>query len=159
MADKEKLAREVYKVVDEQTERPTEVNVRVTEQKKRLPLPQNIMVFQKVALLTSQQLSDKANRVLMFFFSLSAYENYFSVDVKTIAEELNKSESTVKRGIQELEEYNIIAKFPHPNDHRRNDYYINPHVAWKGNSFARQKALRKLEQVADLQLRLFPGAE
>ena len=51
MTNKEKLAREVYKAVDEQTERPTEVNVRVTEQKKRLPLPQNIMVFQKVDLL------------------------------------------------------------------------------------------------------------
>jgi predicted transcriptional regulator len=156
---KENLARDIYDVTQQHEEtwndnRPTQITINVREEKKRLPLPPNVMVFQKVALLASVQLSDRAIRVLMYFFSISVYENYFSIDQKTITEQLNFSRSTLWRAIEELEKYNIITKYTHPNDNRRTDYFINPHVAWKGNSYARQEALRKLEKETPHQLRL-----
>jgi DNA-binding MarR family transcriptional regulator len=155
---KEKLARNIYDVVQQHDEkysdRPTETIVNIKQQQKRLPLPPSIMVFQKVALLAALQLSDRAIRVLMYFFSISVYENYFSVDQKTITQNLKFSRSTLWRAIEELEGYGIITKYVHPNDNRRIDYFINPHVAWKGNSYARQQALRKIEKETPYQLRL-----
>lgn len=124
---------------------PNEVKVTVSKQKKRLPLPQNVQVFQAFAYLSATKLKASTNRILMLLFAMSAYENYIGMDVKTIAEELELSERSVINGLNELEKYNIIIKFKHPSDKRRHDYFVNPTAMWKGNSFTRMTALKSID--------------
>ena len=81
------------------------------------------------------------------------------MDVKTIQEELNlKSKMTVVQALKELEDNNIIIKIENTQDRRRNDYFINPYTAWKGNSNTRKKMQKNLAMHTS-QLSLFPNTE
>lgn len=120
--------------------------------KKRLPLPPNIMVFQTFAFLAATKLKPSTNKVLMLFFANSGYENYIGMDVKTIAETLSITERTVTTATNELEKYNVIIKTQHPIDKRRHDYFLNPFSSWKGNSDSRKKMM---QIIPDNQLKLF----
>ena len=66
-----------------------EKQINIYNTPKRIPLPANIMVFQAFAYLAATRLKDCSNRVLMLLFSKSGYENFVSMDIVTIAEELN----------------------------------------------------------------------
>ena len=132
---------------------PSEVKVTVSKQKKRISLSANVQVFQAFAYLSATKLKPATNRILMLLFAQSAYENFIGMDVKTIAEELEMSERSVVRGLNELEENNIIIKYKHPSDKRRHDYFLNPTAAWKGNSFTRMKAIKASDPD---QLKMFP---
>lgn len=114
-------------------------------QKKGVKLPPNVMVFQAFAYLAATKLKDSSNRVLMLLFSQSAYENYISMDVKTISEILNYTERSVITALSELVKNNIILKIKHPSDNRRHDYFLNPTSAWKGNSTSRLKMITKMD--------------
>jgi DNA-binding transcriptional regulator GbsR (MarR family) len=81
----------------------------------------------------------------MYFFSKSAYENYIGIDVKTLMEELDVSKPTVTKGLKDLEKNNILVKYKNVNDARRHDYFINPITAWRGNSFTRNEAIKKIK--------------
>ncbi len=137
--DSEKIARGVKNLVPEATE--VKVNIR---NKRAVKLPPNIMVFQTFAFLAATKLKPSTNKVLMLFFASSGYENYIGMDVITISEKLDVSERSVVRSIRELEDNNIIIKTKHPVDKRRNDYFLNPYSAWKGNSYSRKKVLEIL---------------
>jgi DNA-binding transcriptional regulator GbsR (MarR family) len=91
----------------------------------------------------------------MFFFGLSAYENFLGIDIKTISETLEITERSVITALNELEGEKIIIKMKHGIDKRRNDYFINPLAAWKGNSYSRDKRIKTLVQNKQ-QLELFP---
>jgi predicted transcriptional regulator len=86
---------------------------------------------------------------------LSEYENFVSIDVKTISEFLDISELSVKRATKQLTEDNIILKIEHPTDKRRIDYFLNPDSCWRGKSLNRDKAIDKLKKKNKLQLELF----
>lgn len=120
--------------------------------KPRIPLPPNVMVFQTFAYLAATELKPSSNKVLMLFFANSGYENYVGMDVKTIAEILEVSERTVTTATNELEKHNIILKTQHPSDRRRYDYFLNPFASWKGNSESRKKMM---QVIPDNQLELF----
>ena len=92
--------------------------------------------------------------LLMYFFALSQYENFVGIDVKTISEDLELSEVSVKRATKQLTDDNIILKIQHPSDKRRIDYFINPHAAWKGKSLTRDKFLKKAKD-NKMQLDMF----
>lgn len=134
----------------------TIVNIKTAP--KRIQLPPNVMVFQQFAYLAATKLLPSSNQLLMLFFSHSAYENYVGMDVKTISEQLNVNQRTVIRALNELVEHNIIIKLKTVGDARRHDYFINPVAAWKGNSFARKKAITKLAVDPD-QLKMFGESE
>jgi predicted transcriptional regulator len=91
----------------------------------------------------------------MLFFSKTAYENFIGMDVKSIAEALKITERSVISSLNELVENNIIIKVPNVTDKRRNDYFVNPMAAWRGNSFARKKSLTKIEKIDANQLSIF----
>ena len=129
-----------------------EKQINIYNTPKRIPLPANIMVFQAFAYLAATRLKDCSNRVLMLLFSKSGYENFVSMDIVTIAEELNYTERSVIAALNELTENKIIIKTQHPSDKRRNDYFINPVAAWKGNGFTRKK---RIEMIDPAQTRLF----
>jgi predicted transcriptional regulator len=118
----------------------------------RLKLPENVMVFQEFAYTASKFCSGGALRTLMYLFSISGYENLIGIDIKTMAEELNVSEISIQRAMNELVKYNVINKFKNTGDRRRNDYFINPVAAWRGNSFARQKFMEQMEDKKQLSL-------
>ena len=107
-------------------------------------LEDNVMVFQAFAYLAATRLKPSTCKVLFYFFSLSAWENYLQIDVKSISENLSITERSVMSAIKELKENNIVIITPHPSDKRRNDYFINPLAAWKGNSYTRRNTLQKL---------------
>lgn len=121
----------------------------------RPKLAPNVMVFQTFARLASTELTSSANKILMYLFSQSVYENFVGIDVKTLAEELTMSERTVIRSINQLEENGIVLKTRHPTDKRRNDYFINPMGAWKGNSMTRKITLDQLQKEDPDQLHIF----
>jgi len=70
-------------------------------------------------------------RVFFYILSLSKIENFVSIDVKTIAENINITEISVIRATKQLCADNILKKVPHTSDKRRIDYLINPMVEWK----------------------------
>lgn len=125
------------------TKNGTHVSVTVKDQ-RRVPLPPNVMVFQTFAYLAATKMSPAANRILMLFLAMSQYEGAVSMDIKTIMEELDiKSNATVSTALEQLEEYGVIIKIPYLKDKRRNEYYINPIAAWKGNSEGRRLFMRQ----------------
>lgn len=150
----EKVAREVFEVVHDWESR-TETNVTIRTAPKRISLPPNMMVFQAAAYLCATKLNASTNRILMFFFAKSAYENFIGVDIKTICEELKMSKPTVCDGLALLEENNVLIKYQNVHDKRRHDYFINPVSAWKGNSYTRKEKLKVMESANTNQLELF----
>ena len=136
-----------------------EMNVQVTNIVKTRTgkMPDSVFVLQSFARKVSYQKNYSANtfRVLLYFFGLSEYENFVSIDVKTISEFLDISELSVKRATKQLTEDNIILKTEHPTDKRRIDYFLNPDSCWRGKSLNRDKAIDKLKKKNKLQLELF----
>ena len=59
--------------------------------------------------------------------------------------------------VAELKKLNIVIVLPHPNDKRRNEYFLNPTGAWKGKSVDRLKAIKKIHKESgnSLQIGLF----
>lgn len=93
-------------------------------------------------------------RVLFYLISLSEYENFISIDVKTIAENMNMSPLSVKRATKQLSDDNVIKKIDHPSDKRRIDYFLNPMAMWRGKTLNRDKFLIKAK-TQKIQLGLF----
>jgi Fe2+ or Zn2+ uptake regulation protein len=155
--NKEHIAREVFKAIKNSSieSTPEEITVNIRKDIKKIPLPPSIIVFQAAAFLCSTKLNSSANRILMYFFSKSAYENFVGIDVKMLMEELNVSKPTVVNALKDLEDSNILIKYQNVNDKRRHDYFINPITAWKGNSFTRQKQINKIKIEDPKQLDLF----
>lgn len=110
-------------------------------------MPDAVFVLQQFCRDLSKRKNYSANtyRVLMHLFGLSQYENYVSIDVKSISEDIGMNESSVKRATKTLEKDNIIIKIKHPSDRRRIDYFINPMAAWRGKAINRTKSIKKLE--------------
>jgi hypothetical protein len=133
-----------------------DLDIKISVSQKRIKLPPNVMIFQAFAYLAATKLKPTTNRILMFLFSCSGYENYIGMDVITIAEELNITKRSVISGLQELENNKILIKYSNVTDKRRNDYFINPLSAWKGNSFTRKQTIKKIQQDYPAQLNLFP---
>jgi len=119
----------------------------VIKERKEM-MPPFVFVLQDFAGIFSQNLDLPAStyRILFYFFKLMEYENFISIDVESISENLNINKRTVIRAINKLEELNIIKKTLHINDKRRHEYYINPIAAWKGNSRSRIKAMNKIKE-------------
>lgn len=115
----------------------------------------NIQLFQTAAYLAATCLTPSANKILMYFLSQSEFENYISIDQRSIHETLGMSLSSSEKGIKELCDNGIIIKVKHISDKRRNDYYINPMQAWKGKTLNRKMALSKINSEYENQLHLF----
>lgn len=115
----------------------------------------NIQLFQTAAYLAATCLSPSANKILMYFLSISEFENYVGIDQRTLHEELNISLSSTEKGVKELVENGIVIKVKHLSDKRRNDYFINPMQAWKGKAINRKMALSSLSKEMENQLHLF----
>ena len=154
-----KIADDVRSAIKGDNSNPiNDIKVAVRVSQNRTPLPQNVMLFQAFATMAAIKLKPATSQVLMLLFGMSAYENYLSIDVKTIAETLDISERSVIRSLNELVDNKIILKFPHPSDKRRHDYFVNPLAAWKGNSYTRAKKIKSM--IADkTQLQLFDTPE
>lgn len=119
-------------------------------------MPDSVFVLQSFAqkLAFQQHYTAYTHRVLFYFISVSQYENFISVDIKTISEDLNISLPSVKRATKQLCDDNIIMKVAHVNDKRRIDYFINPMAMWKGKTITRDKFLNKAKDNR-MQLDLF----
>ena len=122
---------------------------------RRIPLEANVMLFQAFAYLAATKLKPSTCKVLYYFFAFSEYENYIMVDVKTISENIKMTARSVLSAIKELKEAQIIIITPHPSDKRRNDYFLNPLAAWRGNSYTRKEKMMKL---AKKQMDMFEEA-
>jgi|JI10StandDraft_1071094.scaffolds.fasta_scaffold656101_1 DNA-binding MarR family transcriptional regulator len=123
--------------------------------KSSVKAPPNIQLFQTAAYIAATSLTPSANKILMYLLSLSEFENFISIDQRTLNEELNISLSSAEKAIKELTDNGIIIKIKHPSDKRRNDYFLNPMQAWKGKTLNRKIAITKLQQENMNQLSLF----
>ena len=133
----------------------TDTKVYVTQTKKKVSKPDFVMVFQAMAKMAAQYLTGSASRILHYFYGDTAYENYLSIDIKTISETLILSERQVIRALNELEAFNVVVKHINLKDRRRHDYFLNPVVAWRGDGAVRNKAIKTMVKSQPSQLNLF----
>jgi len=112
---------------------------------KKSNMPPFVFVVQQFAKVFSERVTLKSStyRIFFHFIALMEYENFISVDIQTISENLNINIRTLIRGLKDLEDLNIVKKTLRINDKRRHEYYINPVHIWKGNANARNKAIKK----------------
>jgi len=115
----------------------------------------NIQLFQTAAYIAATCLTPSANKILMYFLSLAEFENFITMDQKSLNEELKISLRSAEYGIKELVDNGILIKIKHPSDKRRNDYFLNPMQAWKGKTLNRKIALAKMNQESSIQLQIF----
>ena len=115
---------------------------------KKANMPPFIFLVQQFAKVFSEKIDLNAStyRIFFHFMALLEYENFISVDIQTISENLNLSSRTIIRGIKDLEDLNIVKKTLHINDKRRHEYFINPIAIWKGNANSRNKTIKKLQE-------------
>jgi DNA-binding MarR family transcriptional regulator len=127
--------------------RDNNLDVQVTNiiKHKQGKMPDSVFVLQSFAQKVAYRKNYSANtfRIMMYFFGLSQYENFVSIDVKSMSEDLDISEASVKRATKQLVDDNIIIKTIHPSDKRRIDYFLNPMASWRGKTLNRDKFLRK----------------
>ena len=119
--------------------------------KSKVKAAPNIQVFQTAAYLAATTLTPSANKVLMYFLSISHFENYVNLDQQTLRDDLNISLSATEKALKELYDNGVILKTKHPTDKRRNDYFINPMSAWKGKILNRKIALNALTHASENQ--------
>lgn len=161
MKDKRKVGEQIIQAVtDDHAESnlshiQMETLVFMKQQVKRIPLPNNTMVFQAAAFLCCTRLASSSNRILMYFFSVCEYENFISIDIQTLSELLKITTRSIKSGLKELEDNNIIVKTKNIRDKRRHDYFINPVVSWRGNSATWDKKKKQIQAHDPNQLNLF----
>lgn len=143
-------------IEEEGKERNLEVEVTTIVKTKQGKMPQSVIVIQAFALELAYRTKYGVNtfRVLFYFISLSEFENFISIDVKSISEDLGISIPSVKRATKQLSDDNIIIKTAHPTDKRRVDYFLNPMAMWKGKTLKRDKFLLEAKR-NKMQLDLF----
>jgi hypothetical protein len=114
---------------------------------RKEPMPQSVFIMQLFAKTFSEKVELKPSeyRILFHLISLMEYENNVSIDQNTKAENLGMTRKTVISGLKELENLQIVIKFTHKQDRRRNEYWVNPHTMWKGSSDKRMKVIKKIE--------------
>lgn len=124
--------------------------------KQQGKMPPSVFLLQAFAgkMALRKDYSNITFRVLMHFIALSEYENFISIDIKSISENLGISQPSAKRATKQLTEDNIIIKNPHPSDKRRIDYFLNPMAAWKGKTLKRDKQIDKYKK-DKIQLDMF----
>jgi predicted transcriptional regulator len=135
------------------TEFALKIDVKTEKPKKKLP--PNIMVFQTIAYLCATKLKPASNKILMYFFALSEYENVISMDQQQIMEDLGLKRTAVYEALKELQEHGVIVIAPYVNDKRRREYMLNPVGSWKGNSTSRHMLLNKMMGGDTNQMSLF----
>lgn len=119
-----------------------QVSIRVTRPKAKLP--PSAFIVQAMSLLVSKRLSNCECRVLFFLLAKSEFQNYVGVDIACIGETLQVTRRTVISAINTLIDEGVLVRVPNPLDARRSDYFINPVVAWRGNSLERAKKISAL---------------
>jgi predicted transcriptional regulator len=144
-SDKKKIASQFRENYEEISGNKSDVKIIIADTKK-VKMPASIFVFQKFASYACRNLNGSENTVLMYFLSISEFENMLGVDILTISEHLNMSERTTIRALNKLESLQIIIKANNTRDRRRNDYFINPMAAWRGNSISRKDVLAKMNK-------------
>jgi DNA-binding MarR family transcriptional regulator len=141
----------------EEVGRDRNLNVQVTNIVKinRGKMPDSVFVLQRFASqICKTKYSAVVYQVLFYFIALTEFENFLSVDIKTISETLGITERSVIGATKKLVKDNVVIKIKHPSDKRRVDYFLNPQAMWKGNSIKRDKAIKALENTKT-QLDLF----
>lgn len=125
---------------------PIDATVIIKNRKAGVSIP-FVMVLQPFAeKFAFLDLPSKTHKVFWYLISLTQYENFVSIDINTIVENMgNVSKSSVIRAISDLEKINIVKKVAYVNDKRRHEYFINPHTMWRGNWNERQKKIKKAE--------------
>jgi len=122
-------------------------NVYNTIKPKKVYTPEYVALFQDMASKFSRDiiLSGGEYRVLFYLISLVGYQNFIGIDIKSIGENLGMHEKTISKVITKLVKYNIVIKMENLNDKRRNDYFVNMDMFWKGSPMDRSKVKKKLE--------------
>lgn len=135
-----------------------EFSVYNTIKPKKVYIPEYVALFQDMAQKFSKEFifTGTEYRLLFYLISLVGYQNFIGIDIKSIAENLGIHEKTVSRGIAKLVEINIVIKMDNMTDKRRNDYFVNMDMFWKGSPQTRLKVKKKLENKHGLNVLELP---
>lgn len=136
-------------IVNNNTGEVQEYQVYTTVKKRRVINEKFSMITQDVMKLICEKIQPISAHILMYFISISEYDNYIDIPQKDLAEKLKCSERQIKRGIKELVDLSIIIKQTSKHDSRGKAYIINPRSAWKGTDTARAKKLKEHKKDVD----------
>jgi len=81
-------------------------------------------------------------RVLFALINHVEQENWITISLGEIAEELNMDRSNVSRSIKRLKELGLII-YEKPG--RPKTYRLNPHYVWKGKASRHREAIKEMD--------------
>lgn len=129
--------------------------------KGKIPrIPDYTQVFQEALkrIVAGEGMTLITYRVFCYLLGTMQFENFIGINIKTIAEDLNVSEPSIKRAMKQLKDLNIVISIKDTMDRRLNCYMLNPKAAWKGkakNYIAVVKKMKNLKEPGQLKLELF----
>lgn len=108
----------------------------------RSPLPDFVMMFQTALLraLRDPTLRSESLRVLCYLAAVTEPKNQMPIAGQAmIAKELRMRQPSVARGIKQLVERGLLVRGPKVG--RGYAYWLNPHIAWRGDGYQRADAM------------------
>ncbi len=129
--------------------------------KSKIPrIPDYTQVFQEALkrIVAGEGMTLITYRVFCYLLGTMQFENFIGINIKTMAEDLNVSEPSIKRAMKQLKELNIVISIKDTMDRRLNCYMLNPKAAWKGkakNYISVVKKMKNLKDPGQLKLKLF----
>jgi len=129
-----------------------EVSVSVSLRRKIQKTSDFVMIYQEIGKkILEGEISTSTSKVFFYLVVNMSFENFIGIDLKSISDNINMPLRTVTQAMKDLKECGIIMSIKNNRDARRNDYRLNPIIAWKGKV---KNKIRTMKENPD-QCRLF----
>ncbi len=150
---KKQINRQQAENISESIQRELNENMQVSVVvRNRIPrIPDYTQVFQEALkrIVVGEGMTLITYRVFCFMLGTMQFENFIAINIKTMAEDLNVGEASIKRAMKQLKELNIVISIKDTLDRRLNCYMLNPKAAWKGKSKNYIAVVKKMKNLKD----------
>lgn len=121
----------------------SDVAVSISVRSKIAKTPDFVMLYQEVGKkILEGEISLSTFKVFYYLIVNMDFENFVGIDMKTLSEKINMPLRTVTLAMKQLKDAGMIISIKNNWDNRRNDYRLNPIIAWKGKVNSRAKVLK-----------------
>jgi Firmicute plasmid replication protein (RepL) len=134
-----------------QRELNEDMQVSIVIRSKIPTIPDYVQLFQEAIrrIVAGDNMTLITYRVFCFMLGTMQFQNFLGINIKTMAEDLNVSEPSIKRAMKQLKELNIIISIKDTMDRRLNCYMLNPKAAWKGKAKNYIETVKKMKNLQD----------
>jgi Fic family protein len=133
-----------------------DVSVSVMVKQKIPKTADFVMIYQEIGRkILEGDMALSTSKVFFYLVMNMSFENFIGIDMKSISEKIKMPLRTVTQAMKELKECGMLVSIKNNFDARRNDYRLNPVVAWKGKVKNRIKTMKDNPN----QIKMFEGFE